>query len=95
MVKAKQAIDKINDKLKKGEISTGRAKVLKGAVILGSGLEELVGKVPVVGKAAGWLVGKVWGTTMKLNGVKAERSTKLEAIFEDPENADTDGVSGY
>lgn len=88
-------VDKVNKLLAEGRIDAGKAKVLKGAVLLDKGLEYATGYVPVFGSTISTISKETFGTVIELAKKRAERSTAIEKCFDDPEHCDTDGISGY
>lgn len=78
-----------------GKLDPGRAKTLKGAVLLGKGLEYATGYVPVFGSTISTISKETFETVVKVATKRAERSTGLDKCFDDPLNCDTDGISGY
>ncbi len=78
-----------------GKIDPGRAKTLKGAVLLGKGLEYATGYVPVFGSTVSTISKETFETVVKVATKRAERSTGLDKCFSDPLNCDTDGISAY
>ena len=88
-------VEKFNKLLADGKIDKGRAKVLKGAVILGKGLEYATNYVPVFGSTVSTVTKEVFDVTVKLAVKKAKRSTSLDKCFDDPLNCDLEGITGY
>lgn len=88
-------INKINEKVTSGAIDPGRARVLKGGVLLGKGLEKATSYIPVFGDTASTVTKETFGVVIKVGTEKAERSVKMGNCFDDPANCDTDGISGY
>lgn len=88
-------IKTIQDKASSGAIDPGRARVLKGGVLLGKGLEKATSYIPVFGETASTVTKETFGVAINVATTKAERSTKMDDCFIDPANCDTDGISGY
>jgi hypothetical protein len=81
--------------LAQGRIKEGQAKVLKGAVFLGKGLEYATGYVPVFGSTASTITKETFEVVVKLATERAQRSKSLEDCFDDPANCDTDDITAY
>ena len=88
-------VDQVNKMLAEWKIDAGKAKVLKGAVLLDKGLEYATAYVPVFGSTISTISKETFGTVIELAKKRAERSTALEKCFDDPANCDTDKISGY
>lgn len=88
-------IEEVNGLLASGKIDQGKAKVLKGGVMLGKGLEYATSYVPVFGSTMSTVTKETFGAAMKLAKKRAQRSTALEKCFDDPLNCDTDEISAY
>jgi hypothetical protein len=88
-------IDEVNKMLAEGKIDAGKAKVIKGAVLLDKGLEYATGYVPVFGSTISTVSKATFGTVIELAKKRAERSTALDNCFVDPANCDTDKISAY
>lgn len=88
-------VDKVNKLLAEGKIDAGKAKVLKGAVYLGKGLEYATEYVPIFGSTISTISKETFDMTIKLATKRAQRSTSLEKCFDDPANCDLDGITGY
>jgi len=88
-------VDSYNKLVAEGKIDQGQAKVLKGAVLLGKGLEYATSYVPIFGSTISKVTAGTFEATIKLATSRAQRSTKLNACIEDPENCDPNGISGY
>ncbi|MDQ1343522.1 MAG: hypothetical protein QG650_241 [Patescibacteria group bacterium] len=78
-----------------GKIDEKQAKVLKGAVILGKGLEYVTGYVPVFGSTVSTISKETFETVVKVATKRAERSHGLDNCMSDPEHCDPDGISAY
>ncbi len=94
----KQVMDnvrRLQEKVKSGRITEGRAKVLKGGVLLGKGLEYSTRYIPVFGETISTVTAGTFQATMRFAEKRAERTTKLDACIEDPENCDPNGISAY
>ncbi|HLC46874.1 MAG TPA: hypothetical protein VJI75_03980 [Candidatus Nanoarchaeia archaeon] len=90
-----QNVDKYNKMIAKGEIDKGQARVLKGAVLLGKGLQYATEYVPVFGSTVSTITKETFATTIKLAEKRAKRTNALNKCIDDPENCDTEGISGY
>jgi len=88
-------VEKFNKLLADGKIDQGKAKVLKGAVILGKGLEYATSYVPIFGSTVSTVTKETFDATVKLATKRAQRSTSLDKCFDDPLNCDVDEISGY
>ncbi|MFA5917830.1 MAG: hypothetical protein WC850_06370 [Candidatus Gracilibacteria bacterium] len=88
-------IDDVNKMLAEGKIDAGKAKVIKGAVLLDKGLEYATSYVPVFGSTISTVSKETFGVVIELAKKRAERSTALDKCFTDPANCDTDKISGY
>ncbi|MDD2907252.1 MAG: hypothetical protein PHH98_01295 [Candidatus Gracilibacteria bacterium] len=88
-------VDEVNKMLAEGKIDEGKAKVLKGAVLLDKGLEYATEYVPVFGSTISTVSKETFGVVIELAKKRAERSTALDNCFVDPANCDTDKISGY
>lgn len=88
-------VDEVNKMLAEGKIDAGKAKVLKGAVLLDKWLEYATGYVPVFGSTISTVSKATFWTVIEVAKKRAERSTALDKCFEDPANCDTDKISAY
>lgn len=88
-------IDKFNEQVKQGKISQEHAKVLKGAVLLGKGLEYATSYVPVFGSTISKVSSATFETTIKFANKRAQRSNSLQKCLDDPDNCDPDGITAY
>lgn len=88
-------VDQVNKMVAEGKIDAGKAKVLKGAILLDKGLEYTTEYVPVFGSTISKVSKATFGTVIELAKKRAERSTAIEKCFDDPANCDTDGISAY
>jgi exonuclease VII large subunit len=88
-------VDSFNKLVAEGKIDKGQAKVLKGGVLLGKGLEYATGYVPVFGSTASTVTKETFGVVIKVATQRAERSNSLQKCFDDPEHCDPNGISGY
>lgn len=88
-------VDKVNKMLAEGKIDTGKAKVLKGAILLDKGLEYATGYVPVFGSTISTISKETFGTVIELAKKRAERTTSLDKCINDPEHCDPNGISAY
>lgn len=78
-----------------GRIDAKQAKVLKGAVLLGKGLEYTTAYVPVFGSTISTISKETFETVVNVAKKRAERSNGLDKCMSDPEHCDPDGISGY
>jgi len=90
-----QRIDEVNKMVAEWKIDAGKAKVLKGAVLLDKWLEYTTEYVPVFWSTISKVSKETFGTVIKLAKKRAERSTAIEKCFDDPANCDTDNISAY
>ncbi len=88
-------VDKFNRMVAEGKINEGQAKVLKGAVLLGRGLEYATGYIPVFGSTASKISKETFEATVKLATKRAERTNAINKCIDDPDNCDTDAISAY
>jgi hypothetical protein len=88
-------VDSFNKLVAEGKIDKGQAKVLKGAVLLGKGLEYATGYVPVFGSTVSTVTKETFGVVIKVATQRAERSNSLQKCFDDPEHCDPNGISAY
>lgn len=88
-------VQKVNKLLADGKIDEGKAKVIKGAVYLGKGLEYATSYVPVFGSTISTVSKEMFDTTVKLATKRAQRTTSINKCIDDPLNCDTDGISAY
>jgi hypothetical protein len=88
-------VDSFNKMIAEGKIDKNQAKVLKGAVLLGKGLEYATGYVPVFGSTASTVTKETFGVVIKVATQRAERSNSLQKCFDDPEHCDPNGISAY
>ncbi|MBS3176737.1 hypothetical protein J4457_05895 [Candidatus Woesearchaeota archaeon] len=88
-------VDEYNKMLAEGKIDKGQAKVLKGAVLLGKGLEYATEYVPVFGSTISAVTKGTFDATIKLATKRAQRNKKLNDCIDDPEHCDPNGISPY
>ncbi len=88
-------VRRLQDKVNSGQISEDRARVLKGGVLLGKGLEHMTGYIPVFGDTASQVTAGTFQATMRFAEKRAERTTKLDKCIDDPDNCDPNGISAY
>jgi hypothetical protein len=88
-------VDQFNKMLAEGKIDQGQAKVLKGAVMLGKGLEYATQYVPVFGSTASTITKETFDATVKLATQRAQRTNAINKCIEDPEHCDPSGISAY
>jgi|GEM_PF-681485 len=88
-------VDKLNKQIATGEITEGQAKVLKGGVFLGKGLEYATGYVPVFGSTISKVSKETFDATIKLANERAKRTNALDKCFTDPANCDPDKITAY
>lgn len=80
----KESIDRVNRKVKSGQISKDRGKVLKGGTILGKTLSKVLGWLPVFGKTASKVTDKTFGAAMRAGEKIATHYTKTDCCINDP-----------
>nr|MDD3719903.1 hypothetical protein [Candidatus Gracilibacteria bacterium] len=90
-----QRVDEVNKLLAQGKIDEGKAKVLKGAVLLDKGLEYATSYVPVFGSTISTISKETFDTVIKLAKKRAERTTAIDKCIEDPEHCDPNNISAY
>lgn len=88
-------VDEFNKMLKEGKINEGQAKVLKGAVLLGKGLEYATSYVPVFGSTVSTVSKETFEVVVKVAKKRAERTNSLQKCIDDPANCDPDSITGY
>jgi len=88
-------VDKFNKMLAEGKIDQGQAKVLKGAVLLGKGLEYATSYVPVFGSTVSTITKETMDMTIKLATKRAERTNSINKCIDDPEHCDPSGITAY
>lgn len=88
-------VRRLQEKVNQGRISEDRARVLKGGVLLGKGLEHMTKYIPVFGDTASTITSGTFKATLKFAEKRAERTTRLDKCIEDPLNCDPNGISAY
>jgi hypothetical protein len=88
-------VDSFNKMVAEGKIDKGQAKVLKGAVLLGKGLEYATQYVPVFGSTVSTVSKETFGVVIKVATQRAQRTNSMQKCFDDPANCDTDGITAY
>ena len=88
-------VDEVNKLVAQGKIDQNQAKVLKGGVMLGKGLEYATSYVPIFGSTISTITKETFEVTMKLARERAKRSNALNKCIEDPEHCDPNGISAY
>lgn len=88
-------VDEFNKQIARGEITQGQAKVLKGAVLLGKGLEYATQYVPVFGSTVSTISKETFDATIQLANKRAKRTTAINNCIEDPEHCNPDGITAY
>ncbi|MDP2090086.1 MAG: hypothetical protein Q8K30_00685 [Candidatus Gracilibacteria bacterium] len=88
-------INKVEQLGKQGKLDAGKVEVLKGSILLGEGLEYATSYVPVFGSTISTVTKETFGVVNKFATNRAIRTTAVNKCIEDPENCDTDGISGY
>jgi uncharacterized coiled-coil DUF342 family protein len=88
-------IDETNKLLAQGKIEKGHAEAIKGAILLGKGLEYATQYVPVFGSTISTISKETFDATVQLAKKRAQRTTAINKCIEDPENCDPNGISAY
>ena len=88
-------VDEYNKMVKEGKINEGQAKVLKGGVLLGKGLEYATSYVPVFGSTISTVSKETFEVTLKVAKKRAERSNSLQKCMDDPEHCDPSTITAY
>lgn len=79
----RETVTRINDKVKSGEISKDRGKLLKGGTYLGKALSKIVSWLPVFGSTASKVTDQSFGAAMKAGETVAAHYTLTDCCIED------------
>lgn len=73
-----QDIQKINERVAKGRITEGQAKVLRGGTVMAISLKYAAKGVPIFGEHMSEIIDGTMNVTLKFAGKRAERTTAID-----------------